>query len=152
MRDRGRDLRDRPDLTGEVGRHGVDRVGQVAPGPRHPTHVGLPAELALGADLTGHAGDLVGERGELVHHRVHRAADAKELPAQWLTIHLEGHLLGQISLRHRHDHAGDLGGRSAEVVYEGVDRAHAFAPRTVEGLVVDALGEASLPSHDAPNA
>ena len=30
--------------------------------PRDPGHVGLAAELALGADLAGDAGDLVGER------------------------------------------------------------------------------------------
>ena len=30
--------------------------------PRHAAHLGLAAELALGADLAGDAGDLVGER------------------------------------------------------------------------------------------
>ena len=38
--------------------------------PADAADLGLAAELALGADLAGHAGDLVGEGGELVDHRV----------------------------------------------------------------------------------
>ena len=56
------DLGDRADLGGEVGRHDVDRLGQVLPGAGHALHVGLAAEPALGADLAGDPGDLAGER------------------------------------------------------------------------------------------
>ncbi len=42
--------------------HRVHRVGQVAPGAGHAGHPGLAAEHALGADLAGDPGDLVGER------------------------------------------------------------------------------------------
>ena len=38
--------------------------------PGHAGDLGLAAELALGADLAGDAGYLVGERRELVDHRV----------------------------------------------------------------------------------
>ena len=38
--------------------------------PETPAHVRLAAQLALGADLAGHPGHLVGERGQLVDHRV----------------------------------------------------------------------------------
>ena len=72
---RGRHLGDRAHLAGQVGRHRVHRVGEVLPGAGDAAHVGLAAELALGADLAGHPGDLVGERRQLVHHRVHGAAD-----------------------------------------------------------------------------
>ena len=60
--DRGRDLGDVADLARQVRGHEVDVVGQVAPRARDARHVGLAAELALGADLARDARDLVGER------------------------------------------------------------------------------------------
>src|SRR5207237_604884 len=49
-------------LAGEVAGHEIHAVGEVLPGAGHAAHVRLPAELALGADLAGHARDLGGER------------------------------------------------------------------------------------------
>ena len=46
---------------GEVGGQLVDVVGEVLPGAGHARHLGLAAEAALGADLAGDTGDLVGE-------------------------------------------------------------------------------------------
>ena len=66
------DLGDVAHLVGEVRRHEVDVVGQVLPRARHALDLGLAAELALGADLARDAGDLGGERAELVDHRVDR--------------------------------------------------------------------------------
>ncbi len=37
--------------------------------PLTPLHVGLAAQLAFGADLLGDAGDLGGERPQLIDHR-----------------------------------------------------------------------------------
>src|SRR5262249_31299408 len=68
--DGGGHVGDVPDLVGEVRGHRVHRVGQVAPRARDVLDVGLAAELALGADLPGHARHLAGERAQLVHHRV----------------------------------------------------------------------------------
>src|SRR5207249_5147978 len=56
--DGGRDIGDIAHLGGEVARHRVDVVGQVAPGARGARHVRLAAQAALGADLAGHARDL----------------------------------------------------------------------------------------------
>ena len=61
VRDRGRDRGDVAHLLGQRGGHEVDVVGQVAPGAGDALHLGLAAELALGADLAGDAGDLGGE-------------------------------------------------------------------------------------------
>ena len=36
-------------------------IGQVLPGAGHAPHLGLAAELALGAHLAGHAGHFGGE-------------------------------------------------------------------------------------------
>ena len=41
--------------------------------PETPSHLGLAAELALGAHLAGHPGDLVGEGRQLVDHGVDRS-------------------------------------------------------------------------------
>jgi hypothetical protein len=77
--DGGDDLDDAAHLRGQVRGHQVDVVGEVLPGAGDPLHLGLPAQLALGAHLLGDAGDLGGERAQLVHHRVHRALELEDL-------------------------------------------------------------------------
>ena len=72
---RGRHLRDLAHLLGEVRGHHVHGVRQVAPRAADALDLGLAAELAVRADLARHARDLVGERAELVDHRVHGLAD-----------------------------------------------------------------------------
>src|SRR5205807_2491512 len=66
----GGDLGDVADLAGEVPGQLVDVVGEGLPRAADPGDVGLAAELAVGADLPGDPGDLVGEARELVDHRV----------------------------------------------------------------------------------
>ena len=56
--DGGDDLGDPAHLAGEVAGHAVDAVGQVLPDARHAADLRLAAELPLGADLAGDAGDL----------------------------------------------------------------------------------------------
>jgi len=46
-------------------------VGEVLPDSRHTADLRPAAQLALGADLAGDPGHLVGEGGELLDHRVH---------------------------------------------------------------------------------
>src|SRR5207244_814851 len=60
------DLRDVAHLPGQVGRHAIDAVGQVSPGAGNVPHVGLAAELALGADLTAEARRVGGEGAERI--------------------------------------------------------------------------------------
>src|SRR6185312_10606345 len=98
--DSGDDLCDVADLAGQVGRHRVHRVGEVLPGSRDTRHFCLTTELTLGADLTGDSGDLVGERRELVDHRVHRVGECGDL-----TLRLDGDLLRQVAPG---DRGGDL--------------------------------------------
>src|SRR5512144_2792701 len=78
-------------LRGQVPGHRVDRVGQVLPGPRDAGHVGLPAELALGADLAGDGGDLLGEDPQRVGQAVDRVRESGDLA---LRIHRD--LLAQV--------------------------------------------------------
>ena len=53
--------RDVADLRREVGRHGVDGVGEILPGAGHTRHDRLTAEPAVGADLARHARHFRGE-------------------------------------------------------------------------------------------
>src|SRR6185436_7676897 len=79
--DGGGDLGDVADLAGQVRGHRVDVVGQVAPHAGDALDLGLTAQLALGAHLAGHPGDLVGERRQLVDHRVHGRLQLEDLAA-----------------------------------------------------------------------
>ena len=71
VRDRRRHLGDVPHLIGEVRGHEVHVLRQVLPHAGDALHLGLAAELALGADLAGDAGDLGGEGAELVLSLIH---------------------------------------------------------------------------------
>ena len=133
VRDGGRDRGDVADLVGQVRRHEVHRVGQVAPRARDALHRRLAAELAVGADLAGDAGDLVGERRELVDHLVHRRADAEELALHRLAADLQLHLLRQVAVGDRVHDARDLGGGADEVVDQVVDRLERRGPLAARG-------------------
>src|SRR5207253_1029589 len=114
--DRRRDLRDVAHLAGEVGRHEVDAVGQVASGAGDVTDVGLTAEPALGADLPRHPGHLRGEGGELVHHRVDGV-----LQLQLLPLDVDGDLLGQVAAGHGGGHVGNAPHLTGQVQRHRVD-------------------------------
>ena len=79
---RGRDLGDVAHLVGQVRRHDVHGLGEVAPRAADALDLGLAAEDALGAHLAGDAGDLVGEGRELVDHRVDRPLELEDLAAR----------------------------------------------------------------------
>src|SRR6185312_1126661 len=115
-RHRRGDLRDVAHLPGEVGGELVDVDGEVAPRARHPAHLRLPAQLALDADLAGYTGDLVGERAELVDHRVHG-----RLQLQDLAPGLDGDLLRQVAARHRRGDLRDVAHLHREVRRQLVD-------------------------------
>ena len=59
--------------------HQVDVVGEVLPGAGDALHLGLAAELALGADLLRDAGHLRGERVQLIDHRVDGVLELEDL-------------------------------------------------------------------------
>ena len=58
----GGHLGDGPHLGGEVAGQLVHALGEPLPRAGHALDLGLAAELALGAHLPGHPGDLGGER------------------------------------------------------------------------------------------
>ena len=91
-RHRGGHFGDVAHLAGEVGRHGVDVVGEVLPGAGDARHLGLAAQLALGADLARDARHFAGEAVQLVDHRVDGF-----LQAQDFARGIDGDLLGQVA-------------------------------------------------------
>jgi hypothetical protein len=118
--DRGGHVCDVADLAREVRRHEVHVLGELLPGSRDAGHVGLAAELTLRADLTGHAGHLVGEGGELGDHRVDRVGERGDL-----ALGLDRDLLGEVALGHRGGDVGDaahligqVGGHDVHVLGE----------------------------------
>ena len=125
LRDGGGHLGDVAHLVGQVRGHEVDVLGQVAPRPGHALDLGLAAELALGADLARDARDLVGERRQLVDHRVdgpleleHLALDVdRDLLAQ-VAIGDGGCDLGDVA-----DLVGEVGGHEVDVVGQVLPRA-----------------------------
>ena len=64
--------------------------------PATPLHVGLPAELAFGADLARDAGDFGRERRELIDHRVDGVLQLEDL-----ALDVDRDLLGEIAARDR---------------------------------------------------
>ncbi len=113
---RGGHLGDVADLAGQVVGHQVDAVGEVLPGAGHPRHARLTAEDALGADVPGHPGHLVRERGQLVDHGVDGVLQLQDLAPG---VHLD--LLREVAPGHRRGHLGDVPHLVGEVVRHEVD-------------------------------
>src|SRR5690606_23645554 len=139
--DGGDDLGDAAHLTRQVGGHRVDVVGQVLPGAGYAGDLRLAAQLALGADLARHAGDLRREGVELVHHGV----DGR-LQLEDLALHIDGDLLRQIALGHRRRHLDtaapltcDVAGPEVHTVAQVLPRAlHAALPSLAAQLALGA--------------
>src|SRR5581483_11820062 len=141
-----RHLGDVADLVGEVGGQQVDVVGQVLPRAAHAGDDGLAAEAALGADLPGHPGDLVGEAPQLVDHRVDGL-----LQLGHLAPGLDGDLLRQVALGHGGGDLGDIADLARQVGGELVDVVGQVLPRAEHaghlGLAAEAALGANLPGH-----
>src|SRR5439155_4810365 len=119
------------DLLREVGGHEVDRVGQGLPGAGHARHAGLAAEPAVGADLPGDAGDLVGEGRELVDHRVDGVLQLGHLAAG-----LDRDLLGQVAPGHGGGDLGDVADLAGQVGGQLVDVVGQVLPGPADALHV----------------
>ena len=145
--DRGRHVGDLADLVGQVGRHAVHRLGEVAPRAADALDVGLAAEDALGAHLAGDAGDLVGERRELVDHRVHRPLELEDLAAR-----VDGDLLGEVAVGDRGRDLGDVADLVGQVRRHAVHRVGEVAPRAGGARHVGLAAELALGAHVARDA
>src|SRR5688500_10105158 len=89
------------DLGGQVTGHGVHTVGQVFPGSGDAGDDGLAAELAVGADLAGDAGDFGGEAAQLIDHGINGFFELEDFAA-----HVDSNLFRQVAVG---DGDGDVG-------------------------------------------
>src|SRR5438132_735030 len=128
-RDGRRHLRDVAHLHGEVVRERVDVVRQVLPRARDTLHLRLAAQFALRADLARDARDLVGERRELVDHRVDGLLQLRDLAAR-----VDGDLLGQVAGRDGRRHLRDVPHLVGQVVGDPVHGVREAAPRTADAF------------------
>src|SRR6185503_8616811 len=117
------------DLAGQVAGHAVDAVGEVLPGPAHALHLRLTAQLALGADLAGHAGHFGGEGVELVHHGVDGV-----LELQNLALYVHRDLLGEVAVGDRGGHVGDVADLRRQVPGHRVHVVGQVLPGTTDAL------------------
>src|SRR5262249_13956984 len=121
--DRRRHFGDVAHLRGKVGGHRVDRVGQILPRAGHAEHVGLTAELAFGADFAGDAGDLTGERIELIPHRVDGPSQLEDFAPD-----VDRNLFRQIAAGDRGRHLGDVAHLRSQVRRHEVDAVGQVLP------------------------
>src|SRR5215469_3098664 len=89
------DLRDGPNLGGEVRSETVDVAGEVLPCPGRARNDCLHAEPAVSADLAGNTRDLRREAVELIDHAIDGV-----LQLQDLTAYVRGDLFGQVAIGH----------------------------------------------------
>ncbi|CAM5654015.1 hypothetical protein SALBM135S_08802 [Streptomyces alboniger] len=96
--------------------------------PETPWTSAWPPRMPSGANLAGDPRDLLGEGGELVHHRVQGVLQLQDLAAR---VHVD--LLGQVTARHRRRDLRDvahLGGEAARhpITEPVTSLAHAGPP------------------------
>ena len=137
--DGGGDGGDVAHLVGQVGRHQVHVVGQVLPGAGHARHVGLAAELAVGADLARDARHLLGERLERVGHRVDGVGERCDL-----ALGLDGDLLGQVAVGDGGRDRGDVAHLVGEVVRHQVHVLGEVAPGARDALDLGLAAELAV--------
>src|SRR5439155_321190 len=114
--DGGGDIGDVADLAGQVAGHDVDVVGQVFPDPADAVDLSLAAQASLGADLAGHARDLVGEGVELVDHGVDGLLELQDLAAD-----VDGDLLREVAVGDTGRDLGDVADLAGQVAGHQVD-------------------------------
>jgi hypothetical protein len=137
-----RHLGDVAHLRGQVGAHGVDRVGQVLPGAGHALHVGLAAQLAFGAHLARDTRHLGGEGAQLVHHGVDGGLEFQDF-----ALHVYRDFFGQVACRHGFGHLGDVAHLACQVGAHGVDRVGQVFPGTGHALHVSLAAQLAFGAH-----
>src|SRR5204863_99636 len=119
---------------------------QVLPRAGRAGHLGLTAELALGADLARHARDFAGKGVELVHHGVDGI-----LQLQNFALHVDGDLARQVAARHGGGDFGDVADLGGEVAGHRVDAVGQVLPRAGDaghvGLAAEPAFGADLAGH-----
>src|SRR6185369_7132136 len=137
-----RDVSDVSHLTSQVTGHEVHAVRQILPGSGHTRHVGLTAKLPFGTHLTGHASYFGGKRAELIHHCVNGVLELQDF-----TLHVDGDLLRQVTIRYGRGHVGDVAHLAGQITRHGVHRVREILPRTRDAFHPRLATELTLSTH-----
>src|SRR5581483_8067498 len=108
---------------GQVAGHRVDAVSEILPGSGDAGDDGLAAELAVGADLAGDAGDFGGEAAELIDHGVDRFFELQNLAA-----HVDGDFFRQFAVGHGDGDIGDAAHLGGQVPGHEIDAVGQILP------------------------
>ena len=111
----GHDFHDAAYLFGQVGSHYVYVVCEILPRAGDAGHLRLAAELAVGADLAGHAGYFSREGVELVHHRIDGILELENF-----SLHVYRDFARQIAASHGRSHFGDVTHLTGKISGHGV--------------------------------
>src|SRR6185312_13820954 len=147
LRHRGRHFGDVADLSSQIVRHEVDVVGQILLRSGDAFDARLAAELAFGADLAGHAGNLAGERVELIHHGVDGVLQFEDF-----ALHLDGDLLRQVAAGDGGGHFGDIADLARQVGRHRVDVVGEVLPGAGDALHLGLAAKLALGAHFAGHA
>src|SRR4029079_11522950 len=100
-------------------------------GATDAAHVGLAAQLALGADLGGDTRHLGRERVELVDHRVDGVLELKDP-----SLALDGDLAAEVAVGDGGGHVGDVPDLAGQVAGHEVDVVGEVLPRAADAADV----------------
>src|SRR5581483_8087442 len=142
-----RDFGDVADLCGEVAGHGVDRVGEILPGSGHTGDDGLTAELAVGADFAGDAGDFGGEGAKLIDHRVDGFFEQEDFAAD-----VDGDFARKVAGGDGGGDFSDVADLAGEVRGHGVDGVGEILPGSGDAGHLRLAAELALSAHFAGDA
>src|SRR5205085_618134 len=113
----------------------------------HALDLGLAAELAFGADFTGHTGHFGGEGTELVHHRVDGVFQFQDF-----ALHIDGDLLGQVAGGDGGGHFGNITHLSGEVAGHEVNGVGKIFPGAGDALHLRLAAQDAFGAHFAGHA
>src|SRR5262249_37130845 len=117
------------DLRRQVTRHRIDTVSQIFPGARYASHVSLPAESPLGADLARDAGNFRRKRAQLIDHRVDGAFELEAF-----AFDVAGDLLCGTAVCDGRGNVGDVADLRRQVAGHRVDTVSQVLPGAGDAL------------------
>ena len=135
-----RDIGDVADLVRQIAGHRVDAIGEIFPGTRYASHVGLSAELAFGSHFAGDARHFGGEGIELIHHGVDGV-----LQLQNFAAHVHGDFAREVAFGNGGRDFRDVTDLVGQVGGHGVDGVGQIFPGAADAFHVSLSAELALP-------
>src|SRR5205085_8053692 len=125
----------------------VDVVGEVLPDPAYTFCLCLAYLLAFGAYLAGHAGDLVGERVQLVDHHVDGLFQLQDLAPD-----VDGDLLAEVAVCYSCRDLGDVADLGRQVARHQVHVIGEVFPDATDAFDLGLAAELAVGAHFARHA